>query len=139
MRHSRLRPDQGPDDKRQDCCTHHDRHEVAGHLISQLLNRCAASLGFGHHAHDLRQQSLRTYALGPHHQRPSAVHSSARHPIAGSLFDRNRFASDHRLVYAARTLHDCAVHRHLLPWPNTQESANLHLIQRDIRFRTIFA
>ena len=44
------------------------RHEPAGDLIGQALDRRAAALGLGDHLHDLRQHRVAADLLGSHHE-----------------------------------------------------------------------
>ena len=59
VRQTRLGPDDAPDDERQHGDDRDDRrHELAGDAVGQPLDRRAAALRLGDHAHDLREQRV---------------------------------------------------------------------------------
>ena len=115
----------------------HRRHKPGRHHIGQPLNRRAAALGFAHHPHDLRQQRVAADALGPHHERPGAVHRAAGHAVAGLLLHRHRLAGDHRFIDAARAFEHHAVDRNFFARPHPQLVARLHVFQRHIVFAAV--
>ena len=98
----------------------HGRHEVAGHLVDQPLDRGAAALGLADHADDLGQQRVGADLLGADQQAAGAVDRAADDLRARLLLHRDRLAGDHRLVHRAAALDDDAVHRHLLAGPDAQ-------------------
>ena len=96
------------------------------------MNRRATALRFCNHLHDLRQQSLSTNSFRFHQKRAGPVYGGANDAIAGFLFDRNRFAGDHRFIDRARAFRNHAVHRNLLAGTNTQTIALFDLIERNV-------
>ncbi len=127
VRQARLRSGQRPHREGDRGCAHHDGHKVAGHYVGELLNRRAAALRLGNHAHDLRQQRLRADPLRSHDQRAGAVHGSAGEPRARLLFDRNRLARDHGFVHRTGAFEHHAIHRNLLAGTDAKPVADLHL------------
>ena len=96
------------------------------------MNRRATALRLGNHLDDLRQQGFRTNSFCFHYKRAGPVYSRAHDAIAGFLFDRNRFAGDHRFIDRARAFRNHAVHRNLLAGTNTQTIALFDLIERNV-------
>ena len=96
------------------------------------MNRRATALRLGNHLHDLRQQSFRTNSFCFHYKRAGPVYCGAHDPIAGFLFDLNRFAGDHRFIDRARAFRNHAVHRNLLAGTNPQTIALFDLIESNV-------
>ena len=110
VRETRCRPPDAPRDER-DCRADDDGgHEVRGHDICELLNRRATPLRFGNHCDYARQQHLGTDLLCSHDQCAGAIDRGAHYAIARMFFDRDRLASDHRLVDGAGSLDNRGIH-----------------------------
>ena len=112
--HARLWADEGPSGERQDRDADNERHEVARDHIGELLDRGTAALGLGDHRDDPREERFGANLLRTHDQGPGAVDRRADDLVASALLDRNRLATDHRLVDGARSLKDHAVDRDAL-------------------------
>ena len=69
---ARLRPERRPGGKGDERHRDHRRHEPAGDLIGQPLDRRAAALRVRHHLHDLRQQRVAADLVGAHHEAAAA-------------------------------------------------------------------
>ena len=114
-RHPRFRPEGGPGaegDQRHD---DHDRHEPAGDLIGQTLDRCARALRLRDHLDDLRKQRVAPDLVGAHHETAGLVERASDHLAAGLLGDRHGFAGHQRFVERGAAFEDDAVDRHLSP------------------------
>jgi hypothetical protein len=70
----RLRSPDRPGDGGQLRHTDHGRHEVAGDLVGQALDRGAAALGLGHELDNLRQHAVAPDLLGLDHPAAGLVH-----------------------------------------------------------------
>jgi len=125
VRQLRLRTRNRPDDERDDRHRHDAGHEVAGHHVREPLDGCPAALGLADHADDLREQCFAADTFGAHHEAAALVQSAADDRAPGPLLDRHRLAGHHRLVHGARAVDHHAIHRHLLPGPDS-ETVALH-------------
>ena len=132
--HRRLRPEQRPDNKSDNSDQHHRGNEIAGDDVGELLDRRAAALRFGDHAHDLRQKRVAADALGAHHKTSRAVDRPAGYPAAFSFFYRDRLAGDHRFIDRGRAFEHDAVDRNFFAGANAQTVADLHALERHIHF-----
>ena len=137
MRKARLWSEQHPHYKSDHRDDDHRRHEPGGHAIGHPLNRSPAALRLAHQPHDLRQQCLAAHVVGAHDERPSAVDRPANHPRACFLRRGERFPADHRLVYAAGSFQDDAIHGNLFARPHAQPIPWLHLLEGHVLFPAI--
>ena len=76
---ARLRPEHRPGGKGDERDRDHRRHEPAGDLVGQPLDRRAAALRLRHHLHDLRQQRVAADLVGAHHEAAGGVERAADH------------------------------------------------------------
>ena len=67
-RHPRLRPEAGPGAEGEQRHGDHGRHEPAGDLIGQPLDRRAGALRVRDHLDDLGQQGVAPDLVGAHHE-----------------------------------------------------------------------
>ena len=131
MRESWLGPKPHPDHEGDDRGRQHRRHEDTRDLIGEPLNRRAAALGFGNHAHDLPEQRVVTNSLRAHDKTAGSIDGAARHFVADVLFHRERFAGDHGLLHAGVTFDDHAINGNLVTRNHAQPVTDLHLVERD--------
>ena len=82
---ARLRPEQRPGGEGEQRDRDHRRHEPAGDLVGQPLDRRARALRLRHHLHDLRQHRVAADLLGAHHEAAGLVERAADHLGAGLL------------------------------------------------------
>ena len=73
--------------KASDGCCNDERHEPAGNLIGEALDRGAAALRLRHHLDDLRQHGVAADFVGAHDESAAFVHRSADDPVADRLAD----------------------------------------------------
>ena len=85
----------------------------------------------------MREQRIRAHALRVHDERPRAVDRASSDLCAGFLFDRNRFASDHRFIDRRSAFEDSSVHRNTFAGPDTQPLADADFAQWHVSFRTV--
>ena len=114
---------QPPGDERERGDRDHRRHEPAGDLVGQPLDRRARALRLGHHLDDARQHRLLADLLRAHDEAAAAVERAADHLGPGLLLDRQRLAGDHALVDGARPFDHLAVDRHAVARPHAQPIA----------------
>ena len=98
VRQSRFRPPDAPCRQRDERGQYHRRNEISGDDIGQVLDRCARTLRFAHHVHDLREQCVGADFFGAHQQTAGAVHRGADQACVLVFFDRDGFAGDHGFV-----------------------------------------
>ena len=123
-RHAWFRPEPGPGAERDQRHGDDNRHEPAGNLIGQPLDRRARSLRIRHHLHDLGQQRVAPDLVGAHHEPAGLVERTCDHLAAGLLGNRHGFAGHQRFVERGAAFEDDAVHRHFLARPDAQMIAD---------------
>ena len=123
-----------PYGERHDRDCNDSRHEVRGDAIRKALNRCARALRVTNHADDLREQRVGADALGAHRERAVGRNGAADDALARTLVDRDRLASDHRLVDRRAAVHDDAVDRHFFAGPHTENVPHLDRVERNVDF-----
>ena len=131
-RHPRFRPKPGPGAERDHGNGDDDRHEPAGDLIGQPLDRRARALRLGDHLDDLRQQRVAPDLVGAHHEAAGLVERARDHGGPDFLGNRHRFAGYQRFVERGAALQNHAVDRHLLTRTNPQVIAGLQAV--DLHF-----
>ena len=112
----------------------HGRHEPAGDLVGQPLDRRAAALRFGDELHDLRQHRVAPDLPRLDDERAALVHGAADDLRADLLRHRHGLAGDHQLVDGAAALHDRAVDRHLLARAHAQPVADVDAVELHLLF-----
>jgi hypothetical protein len=112
--------------------TDHGRHEVAGDLVGQALDRGAAALGLGHELDNLRQHGVAPDLLGLDHPAAGLVHGPIDRPGPDLFGNRHGFPGDHGLVHRTASFDDHAVTRHLLARADTQAVADLNGVELDL-------
>ena len=122
---ARLRPEHGPGGEGNERDRDHRRHEPAGHLVGQPLDRRAAALRGRHHLHDLGQQRVAADLVGAHHETARDVERAADHARVLVLGHRHGFAGHHRLIERGMPLQHHAVDRHLVAGLHAQAVADL--------------
>ena len=129
---ARLRPERRPggegDERRRD----HGRHEPAGDLIGQPLDRRAAALRLRHHLHDLRQQRVAADLVGAHDEAAGAVERAADHACVLLLGHRHGFAGHHGFVERGAAFEHDAVDRHLVAGAHAQAVADRDGVEREL-------
>ena len=115
------------------------RHEPAGNLIGEALDRRAAALRLRDHLDDLRQHSIAADAIGAHDERAGLIDRAADDAVARRLDDWHRFAGHHRFVDRAAPVEDFAVDRHLVARPYAQSVADRDAFERDVLFAFVIA
>ena len=101
-----------------------NRHEPAGNLIGEPLDRRARTLGVRHHLHDLRKQRVAADLVGAHHESAGLIERAGDDLAAGFLGDRHGFARHQRFIERGAAFEDDAVHRHLFARPDAQMIAD---------------
>ena len=129
---SRLRSEHRPCRKRQQRRGDHRRHEPAGHLIREALDRRPRALRARHHVDDARQHGVAADFFRAQHQPAILIDGAADHMRAFGLADRHRFTGHHRLVDRRAALRDDAIDRNLLAGTDAQEIADRDGVERDI-------
>ena len=123
-RHARLGSKPGPGaecDQRHD---DNDRHEPAGNLIGQPLDRRPRALRIRHHLDDLRKQCVAADLVGAHHEPAGLIQRACDDLAAGLLGDGHGFTRDKRFVERGAAFEDDAVDWHLFARPDAQMIAN---------------
>ena len=128
---ARLRPETSPGREGDQGGRDHQRHEPAGDLVGEPLDRRARALRLRHHLHDLRKQGVAADLVGAHDEGAALVDRAADHARALFLGDRHRFAGDEQFVDRRAAFQHVAVDRHLVARPHAQTVADLNLIERD--------
>ena len=128
---ARLRPEHRPGGKGDHRRRDHQRHEPAGDLIGEPLDRRARALRLRHHLHDLREQRVAADLVGAHDEGAALVDRAGDHVRALLLRHRHGFAGDQRLVDRRAALQHLAVDRHLVAGPHAQAVADLDLVERN--------
>ena len=128
----RLGPPDRPGGEGEQRDRDHRRHELAGDLVGQPLDRRAAALRLGDQLHDLRQHGVAPDLARLDDERAGLVHGAADDVGADLLGDRHRLARDHRLVDGAAAFDDDAVDRHLLARAHPQAVADLDGVELDL-------
>ena len=77
---ARLRPEHRPGGEGEQRDRDHRRHEPAGDLIGEALDRRARALRGRDHLHDLRQQRVAADLLGAHHEAAGGVERAGDRP-----------------------------------------------------------
>ena len=129
--HGRMWPENRPDDESDNSGQNNHRNKQARHSVGELLDRCTRALGFGDHAHNLRQHRIRSNAGRRHDKRTRAIHGAAGDRIACCFLHWNGFARDHGLVDIRPALSNLAIDRDFLAGANAQTVAGLNVINRD--------
>ena len=128
---ARLRPERRPGGERHERHRDHRRHEPAGDLIGQPLDRRAAALRLRHHLHDLRQQRVAADLVGAHHEAAAAVDRAADHARVFFLGHRHGFAGHHGFIERGAALQHDAVDRHLVAGAHAQAVADIDGVERN--------
>ncbi len=131
-REARLRPECTPGDERQHRRRDHRRHEPAGHLIGQTLNRGSRTLCPRDRIDDPRQHGVTPHLIGAQHQSAALVDGTRDHARAFGFGDRHRFAGHHGFVDRGTALDDEAVDRDLLAGAYPQPIAGRDRIDSDV-------
>ena len=117
---ARLRPERRPGGEGDQRHRDHRRHEPAGDLVGQALDRRAAALRLRHHLHDLGQQRVAADLVGAHHEAAALVERAADDARILVLGHRHGFAGHHRFIERGAALEHDAVDRHLVAGPHAQ-------------------
>ena len=123
-RQARLRPEPGPCAERQQRHDDDGRHEPAGHLVGEPLDRRPRTLRIRHHLHDLRKQRVAPDLVGAHHESAGLIQRAGDDLAAGVLGDRHGFARHQRFIQRRAAFEDDAVHGHLFAGPDAQTIAD---------------
>ena len=129
---ARLRAPNAPGEECDHSDGDHRRHEPAGDLIGEALDRRAAALGLCDHGDDLREHRLGADLLGFHDERSGLVDRPTDQLVTRRLGDGDGFARDHRLVDIATSLDQRAVDRDALARAHAQTIAFGHVFKRDL-------
>ncbi len=109
----------------------HRRHEPAGDLIGEPLDRRARALRVGDHLHDLRQQRVAADLVGAHDKTARLVQRARDHARTLLLGDGQGFAGHQGFVECGTAFEDLAVDRNLLARPHAQFVAGREGIDLD--------
>ena len=131
-RHSRLRSEPRPGAKGDQRHGDHDRHEPAGNLVRQSLDRRARALRFRNHLDDLRQQGVAPDLVGAHHEAAGLIEGTRDHLGAGLLRHRHRFSGHQRFIERGAAFEDHTVDRHLLAGADAQFVADGQAVDLDL-------
>ena len=132
-------PKPGPGGEGEQRDGDHRRHEPAGDLVGEPLDRRARALRLRHHLHDLRQQRVAADLVGAHHEAAGLVERAGDDLGAGLLGDRHRFAGHQRFVERGAAFEDDAVDRHLFAGPHAQAVADREAVDRDLLVGAVLA
>ena len=121
-------PNQAQAAKAMMAASDHHRHEPAGHLIGQPLDRRARTLRLGDHLDDLGQQRVAADLVGAHHEAAGLVQRARDHLGPGFLGDGHGFARHQGFVERGAAFENDAIHRHLLARPDPQMVADLQAV-----------
>ena len=122
-----------PDDERDDRDDYHRRNKICRDDVGEPLDRRTASLGLADHFDDLSEQRFTADLSARIVNVRFAVDRAADDLVAGTFFDRHRFAGDHRFVDRSLALDYLAVGRDLFVCLYAQQSPGMYLA-RDRRF-----
>ena len=128
----RFRAEYQPDQKGQQGCTHHRRHEPHRDLVHHRLNRQFGGLGLLYQPDNLRQHRLPAHSGGAQGKGTGLVDRAADYRAAGLLLHRHRLTADHRLVNVALAFQQLAIHRHPLAGPDLNHIVEQHLADGQI-------
>ncbi len=138
-RHPGFRPKPSPGAKSDDRNDDHGRHEPAGDLIGQPLDRRARTLRLRDHLDDLGKQGVAPDLLGAHHETTGLIERARDHLAAGLLGDGHGFAGHQGFIEGGAALKDDAVHRHLFSRPDAQSVADNQAVDLDLVVGAIIA
>ncbi len=138
-RHPGLRPEISPGAKSDDRNGDHRRHEPAGDLIGQPLDRRTRTLRLRHHLDDLGKQGVAADLVGAHHKAAGLVECARDHLAAGLFGDRHGFAGHQGFIERGAALKNDAVHRHLFSRPYAQFVACNQAVDLDLVVGAIIA
>ena len=110
----------------------HRRHEPAGDLVGEPLDRRARALRLRDHLDDLRKQGVAPDLLGAHDEAAGLVERARDHLAAGLLGDRHGFAGHQGFIERRAALEDDAVHRHFFSRPDAQSVADLEAVDLNL-------
>ena len=136
---ARLRPERRPGGEGKKRHRDHRRHEPAGDLVGESLDRRAAALRLRHHLHDLGQQCVTADLFGAHHEAAAAVEGAADDAGIFFLGDRHGFAGDHGFIERGAAFQHAAVDRHLVAGAHAQFVADLHGVERNLLVAAVVA
>ncbi len=129
---ARLRPEYHPGRECHERRRNHRRHEPAGDLIGEPLDRRARALRPRHHVDDPRQHGVAADFFRTKHQAAALVDGAADHAIAFGLRHRHRFAGHHGLIDGRAAFGDDAVDGDLFAGTHPQAIADGDFLDRDI-------
>ena len=136
VREVRLGAVDPPRDRRRGRDDEHDRNEDRRDAVDETLDRGLRSLRLLHEAHDLRERGVGADARRAEAQGPAGVDRASRDVVARALFDRDRFAGEHRLVDGGVAGDHETVGRDRLARPHDDDVADLQLVDRHVLFRS---
>ena len=131
------RPRDRPCQKRQDGARQHNGHKIGCHCVGNFLNRRTAALSGGHHRNDAGKDRVAADLVSHHEKCTGLVERASDHRIARLLFNRHRFAGEHRFLNRAPAFDEPAVHGDFLTRTHSQRVATHHCIQRYFFFVAI--
>ena len=113
------------------------RHEHAGDLVGEPLDRRFGGLRLLHEAHDLGQCGPAADGGRLHLESAIAVDRAAENPVARGLGDRNRLSGDHRLVDRRASGPHGAVHGNGVAGLDPQNRADVDQREIDLAFSPV--
>ncbi len=125
VREARLGAGEGPHEESEPSGRDDARHEVAGDLVGELLDRGTTALRLCDEADNLSEEGVATDPFGFHHEAAVAVQRPADDARSRGLLDRDGFTGDHRFVDRTRTFENDAVARHSLAGPDAEGVARV--------------
>ena len=137
--HPRFRSEPGPGAKGDERHDDHGRHEPAGDLVGQPLDRRARALRVRDHLDDLGKQRVAPDLVGAHHEAAGLVERARDHLAADFLGDGHGFAGHQGLVERGAAFENDAVHRHLFSRPDPQSVADRQALDLDLMVGAILA
>jgi hypothetical protein len=136
---ARLWSNEGPRDKRENCCGDYCGDENGGDFVGKTLHRGAAALRFADESYDLRERGFASDAFASHDEAAAGVERAAGELVADGFFYWHWFAGDHGFVYGAGAFEQRAIYGDAFSWPNAKAIAFLYEIERNILFGVIVA
>src|SRR5207245_4853110 len=102
--------------------------------VCQTLDGSSAALGLINHTYNLSQERIASNTHRLHYKAARPVDGATGHPATRGLLHRDRFPSNHRLVYEATPFQHYSIHQHFFSGTNSKPVTRLHPLQGNVLF-----